>query len=368
MFDLAVGDRRYGQALLRSRPYVAFFGQASDGVRIGQWDLSIQRMKRIPVVLPPLSEQSAIVRFLDHADRRIRRYIRAKQKLIKLLEEQKQAIIHRAVTRGLDPNVGLKPSGVEWLGEVPEHWGVKRLKQVATIQTGITLGKTYREATLVERPYIRVANVQAGRLDLAKITRVRVPAVEADGATLRAGDVLMTEGGDIDKLGRGCVWHDEIAGCLHQNHVFAVRPVPSVLLPEFLVAMMGSPHGRRYFQLTAKQTTNLAATNSTTLGNFPLRLPPVCEQQQILKGIAENTGDLHQAIDRAQREISLLREYRTRLIADVVTGKLDVRAAAASLPDRVDEPEALDDREALVEGDEDNAGGNPDAAPEEAEA
>ena len=244
---------------------------------------------------------------------------------------------------------------------------VKRLKHVAKIQTGITLGKTYREATLVERPYLRVANVQAGRLDLAKITRVRVPAMEADGATLRSGDVPMTEGGDIDKLGRGCVWHDEIPGCLHQNHVFAVRPMPSVLLPEFLVAMMGSPHGRRYFQLTAKQTTKLAATNSTTLGNFPLRLPSVGEQQQILKIIAESTGNLHQAIDRAHSEISLLREYRTRLIADVVTGKLDVRAATANLPDESGEPDAPDYTDALAEGDK-SADGDLDAAPEEAEA
>ena len=87
---------------------------------------------RRPVVLPPIGEQTAILRFLDHADRRIRRYIRAKQKLIKLLEEQKQAIIHRAVTRGLDPNVRLKPSGVEWLGDVPEHWEVQRLKRCRT--------------------------------------------------------------------------------------------------------------------------------------------------------------------------------------------------------------------------------------------
>lgn len=356
----------YLAQLLRSKPIIDAIDASTFGAKMPRADWHF--VGNLALSFPPLPEQAAIVRFLDHADRRIRRYIHAKQKLIKLLEEQKQAIIHRGVTRGLDPNARLKPSGIEWLGEVPEHWEVKRLKQVATIQTGITLGKTYREAKLVERPYLRVANVQAGRLDLAKITRVRVPAVEADGATLRAGDVLMTEGGDIDKLGRGCVWHDEIAGCLHQNHVFAVRPVPSVLLPEFLVAIMGSPHGRRYFQLTAKQTTNLAATNSTTLGNFPVRLPPVCEQQQILKDIAENTGDLHQAIDRAHRGIALLREYRTRLIADVVTGKVDVRAAAASLPGEADEPESLDDSEELAEGDEDNADGDPDAAPEEAEA
>ena len=113
------------------------------------------------IPLPPLPEQAAIARYLDHADRRIRRYVGAKRKLIALLEEEKQAVISQAVTRGLDPNVRLKPSGVEWLGDVPEHWEVRRLKQISVIQTGITLGKDYGDAELVRRPYLRVANVQS---------------------------------------------------------------------------------------------------------------------------------------------------------------------------------------------------------------
>jgi type I restriction enzyme S subunit len=208
-----------------------------------------------------------------------------------------------------------------------------RLKQVATIQTGITLGKVYGDTALIERPYLRVANVQSGRVELSKITTVRLPPAEAAGATLVAGDVLMTEGGDIDKLGRGCVWHGEISECLHQNHVFAVRTDARTLLPEFLVAVMGSRHGRAYFQTTAKQTTNLAATNSTTLGNLPLWLPTTDVQQQILDWVAVNTAEIDGAAVRAFREVGLLHEYRSRLVADVVTGKIDVREAAAHLPD-----------------------------------
>jgi type I restriction enzyme S subunit len=177
----------------------------------------------------------------------------------------------------------------------------------------------------------------------------------------------MTEGGDIDKLGRGCVWREEIPSCVHQNHIFAVRPAPSALLPEFLVALLGSPHGRRYFQLTAKQTTNLAATNSTTLGNFPLRLPPVDEQQQILNSIAGSTGALDQTSDRAYREISLLHEYRTRLITDVVTGKLDVREVAAQLPDELEESEQLDEADMLAEGDSETEVDDSDVSANEAE-
>ena len=288
------------------------------------------------LTLPPLHEQAAIVRYLDYVDRRVRRYLRAKEKLIGLLEEEKQAIINQAVTRGLDPSVRLKPSGVEWLGGVPEHWGVQRLKQVSVVQSGITLGKNYGDKELIERPYLRVANVQASHLDLSAVTTVRVPVSEIRRSTLKFGDVLMTEGGDIDKLGRGCVWSGEILDCLHQNHIFAVRLSRAALHPEFLVALMGSLHGRSYFQATAKQTTNLATTNKATLGDFPLLLPSVSEQQQILSYIDMKCGFQDASILRAQRQISLCNEYRTRLIADAVTGKLDVREAAAELPDEAD--------------------------------
>jgi type I restriction enzyme S subunit len=341
------------------------FNQLGAGVRstLGAADLL-----DLPVAVPPRDEQAAIVRFLDHADRRIRRYIRAKQKLIKLLEEQKQAIIHRAVTRGLDPNVRLKPSGVEWLGDVPEHWHVLRLKDVAGVQTGLTLGKAYLGSSTKSYPYLRVANVQVGRVDLRHVKHIDVPEREALGAMLRSGDVLMTEGGDIDKLGRGCVWHAEIPVCLHQNHVFAVRCDRTFLLPEYLVGLMASQHGRTYFQLTAKQTTNLAATNSTTLRAFPTLRPPLDEQQAIIDDIARQTVAVSKAVEDAQREISLLREYRTRLIADVVTGKLDVREAAARLPQEAQGLKPLDETEALGEMEGESAADDLEPESQEADA
>ena len=224
----------------------------------------------------------------------------------------------------------LKDSGIPWLGEIPEHWEVRRLKDVATVQTGITLGKDYGLVSTTLYPYLRVANVQSDRLDLRNVKHVAVPEVEAKRSTLMPGDVLMTEGGDIDKLGRGCLWSGEVEGCLHQNHVFAVRCCGG-LIPGFLVALMGSAHGRSYFQITAKQTTNLASTNSTTLKAFPLLLPESQEQRRILSFIDGETGHLSSAITDTEYGITFLREYRTRLIADVVTGKLDVREAAARL-------------------------------------
>ena len=137
-FDIRGVTGDYFHRAIRSKAYVPFFAQASDGVRIGQWDLAQARMREIPFALPPLAEQTAIVRYLDHADRRIQRYIQAKEKLIALLHEARQATIHRAVTRGLDPDVPLKPSGVDWLGDVPAHWEVRRLRTVGEAIIGLT--------------------------------------------------------------------------------------------------------------------------------------------------------------------------------------------------------------------------------------
>ena len=301
------------------------------GIRERSSDFRYADLASQPVPLPPLSEQATIVRYLDHADEQIQRYISGKERLIALLEEQRQALIHQAVTRGLDPSVRLKPSGVEWLWDVPEHWEMRRLKQVSAIQTGITIGPTYDDEGLIERPYLRVANVQSEHLDLSKVTTIRVSPAEIKRATLEVGDVLMTEGGDIDKLGRGCLWLGEIPDCLHQNHVFAVRPDPRHLNPEFLVALMGSFQTRTYFYVTAKQTTNLAATNRTTLGNLPMCLPSADEQLSIMEYITARCRAQDDAIERNRRQINLMNEYRTRLIADVVTGQLDVRETAAQL-------------------------------------
>ena len=299
-----------------------FHVRANGVTRYGLTQAGIQSVQ---VPLPPPDEQAAIVKYLDDADQRIRAYVSAKERLIALLEEERQAVIQQAVTRGLNPNVRLKPSSVEWLGNVPEHWEVRRLKQVSVIQTGITIGPIYNEEDLIERPYLRVANVQSDHLDLSKVTTIRVSPADIKRATLEVGDVLMTEGGDIDKLGRGCLWLGEIPDCLHQNHVFAVRPDPRYLNPEFLVALMGSFQARTYFYVTAKQTTNLAATNRTTLGNLPMCLPSADEQLAILESTTALCRAQDDAIERARRQIDLMNEYRTRLIADVVRGQIDVR-------------------------------------------
>lgn len=331
----------YFQYLFKSIPYITALRRTANYIRDGQ-DLNFSNFCGVDIPLIPPEEQAAIARFLAWATNRLDRAIRAKRKIIALLNEQKQAIIHRAVTRGLDPSVPLKDSGVPWLGEIPEHWEVSRLKDVAAVQTGLTMGKDYRSAPTKSYPYLRVANVQMEHLNLAELKQVKVPESDAKRSMLRRGDVLMTEGGDIDKLGRGCIWSGEISDCLHQNHVFAVRCGPE-LLPVFLVGLMASSHGRNYFQTTAKQTTNLASTNSRTLRAFPLPLPTVHEQQEIIERLVNDTVGIDRILTQSEEEITLLQEYRTRLIADVVTGKLDVREMAAGLPEPTQTIDKLSD-------------------------
>jgi len=162
----------YFHHLLRSPAYKARIKAVSTGVVESRLRLYTDDLYRLEGMLPPLPEQAGIVRFLDYVDRRIRRYIRAKQKLIKLLEEQKQAIIHRAVTRGLDPNVRLKPSGVEWLGDVPEHWEVRRLKYVSP---EITVGLVVNPSSyFVDSgvPMLLGNNVLPGRFKLDNVRRI----------------------------------------------------------------------------------------------------------------------------------------------------------------------------------------------------
>lgn len=239
---------------------------------------------------------------------------------------------NNVVTRGLAHDASLKEVGLAGVSSIPSHWSVLRLKNLVTVQTGLTLGKDYGSAELKEFPYLRVANVQSSGLDLTEVKTVQLPVTDAASVSLRDGDVLMTEGGDIDKLGRATIWRGELDRCLHQNHIFAVR-CSERIEPDYLVYLLASSVGRDYFQLTAKQTTNLAATNSTTLRALAIPLPPVEEQCCILKHLRDEHARWFESTQRMQRETELLREFRTRLTFDVVTGQLDAREAAAKLPD-----------------------------------
>jgi type I restriction enzyme, S subunit len=289
--------------------------------------LTAEKLRKHRFPFPSPGEQRSIICFLDRETAKIDALIAKKQRLIELLQEKRTALISHAVTKGLDSEVPMKDSGIGWLGQIPGHWDMKPLKFASDLQTGLTLGKDYQGRSTIDRPYLRVANVQDGYLDLETITRISVPVEDVGRYELRRGDVLMTEGGDFDKLGRGYVWEGQIEGCLHQNHIFAVRPYSTILDSRFLAFLMTSTHGKHYFTSTSQQTTNLASTNSVKIRGFPLPVPPKDEQTAIVKFLDRRLADISSLIDKVRSGVLYLREYRTALITSAVTGKIDVRVS-----------------------------------------
>ena len=197
--------------------------------------------------------------------------------------------------------------------DLPNGWEKARLDSVSEIRTGIAKNQNIQN-DFVEVPYLRVANVQDGYLDLTEIKTIRVSKARQDRYKLEKGDVLLTEGGDFDKLGRGAVWNGEINHCVHQNHVFAVRVNPQRLLPEFLSALTGSPYGKKYFLSCSKQSTNLASINTTQLKAFPALIPPLLEQQAIV----ELLSAWDEAIETTQRLIQAKEKRFKQLVSSMI--------------------------------------------------
>ena len=228
-------------------------------------------------VLPPLPEQRAIAAVLDTIDDSIERT----EAVIAATEQLRDSLLHQLLTRGV-PGWHSEWKNVPGLGTIPADWEVVRLGEVAEVQTGRAVNRKAAHGHTLEIPYLSVANVKDGYLDLGTVKTMQVDGSEVDRYRLLAGDVLFTEGGDADKLGRGTVWKEEIPLCLHQNHIFVVRPDLHFLCAEFLSFYATSSFGKRYFLGAAKQTTNLASINSTQLRQMPLPLPSVREQEELV--------------------------------------------------------------------------------------
>ena len=279
----------------------------------------------IKTIVPPKAEQQHIADYLDNRTFEIDTLLSEARSSIEEYKKLKQAVITQAVTKGVRGEREMKDSGVEWIGEIPVEWRKTQLRHCATIKSGITLGKSYsKDTVLIERPYLRVANVQGGYVDLNDLATIEVTPDEDLKYRLHSGDVLMTEGGDRDKLGRGCVWHGEIEPCLHQNHVFAVQTNKTILLPEFLEYLTASDVGRSYFDVTAIKTTNLACTSSSKVLAFTIPLSPIEEQIEIVGFIKKRSLELNKLIMKKELLAQELENYKKSLIYEVVTGKREV--------------------------------------------
>lgn len=288
-----------------------YYQVASGSTRFG---LTTDAIIGSKLPFPPLPEQKKIAAILTSVDEVIEKT--AAQ--ISKLRDLKKAMMTELLTKGIG-HTEFKGSPV---GRIPATWEVKKLDQVAIVQTGIAKNKNI-SGELVEVPYLRVANVQDGFFDLSEVKTIRIPKEKLSRFLLKTHDILVNEGGDFDKLGRGNIWKGQVTPCVHQNHVFAVRVQQDILLPEFFNYVSGSDYGKKYYLGCAKQTTNLASINSSQLKMFQVILPPLSEQKKISQAI--RTVD--QKIKLIQQKLTQTKTLKKALMHDLLTGKKRVKVA-----------------------------------------
>lgn len=272
------------------------------------------------------SEQSGIVAVLATIDAAIRKT----ESLIAKYQQIKAGLMHDLFTRGVTADGKLRPPREQApylyhetsIGWIPKEWRVEKLGRLSEIVSGATLGAARSAMCGIAVPYLRVANVQDGYLDLSDVKIINVSIQELEKLRLKEGDVLMNEGGDFDKLGRGTVWCGEISDCVHQNHVFRVRPRTETLRSDYLAFWSQSQFGKKYFVLSSKQSTNLASINSTQLNAFPIATPPAPEQERIENRILAAGFK----IETIRSELDKLSHTKHGLMHDLLTGRVPVNS------------------------------------------
>lgn len=340
---------RYFTSLFRTPGYMTEVNNYSRGIVPDRNRLYWEDFKQLASPCPPYEEQSAIVQFLAYADRRIQRYIRVKKTLIALLNEQKQAIIHRAVTRGIDPNVRLKPSGMEWPGDIPEHWEIWQIGHFGRVGNGSTPsrgnagywnGGTY--------PWLNSSSVNRGRITNADQFVTNNALHECHLPRVQPGSVLVAITGQGKTRGTAAIL--DIEATINQHLAF-ITPYRAVIDPEYLLLSFIGAY-RELRTISDDSGSTKGALTCGDIAHFKIALPPLNEQALIASEVRRRTQSLEEALTRTERQIDLIQEYRTSLIADVVTGKLDVRDEAARLPDEAEELGSLYGDETLEAGEE----------------
>lgn len=323
------------------------------GIRERSTDFRFEMFGNQFVPLPPPDEQAAIVRFLDHANRKIDGFIRAKKKLIGLLNEQKQAIIHRAVTRGLDPDVPLKPSGIPWLGDIPAHWEVRRLRTIVkNISQGVSPQTVGFLAEGNSWGVLKAGCVNHGVFRQTEHKQLPLNFQIDPAIIVRVGDVLISRAcgspslvgsvGKIRLLTYKLILSDKIFRVVFHLSINS----------DFMVYAMNGVYYRQQVEQAISGADGMANNLPLSeLRGFVFAVPPLDESAKIAEALDADIRQFNTAITRTNHEIALMQEYRTRLTADIVTGKLDVQAAAAELPDFPAEAAEIGADDALSDAD-----------------
>ncbi|KPF83907.1 hypothetical protein IP70_16995 [alpha proteobacterium AAP38] len=314
-------NSRYLHYLMRCSNYTEAYLALSKGIRINQWDLEPQYHSRLPVLLPPAAEQSAIAAFLDRETAKIDALVAEQERLIQLLKEKRQAVISHAVTKGLDPNVRMKDSGVEWLGEVPEHWTVAPVGARFSVQLGKMLDSSKITGEYL-RPYLRVFDVQWGCINTDELPYMDFDENDRERFQLRNGDLLVNEGGSY--VGRSAIWLGELDECYYQKALHRLRPRTQDDLSKFFYYVMFFATHLGVFVANGNQAT-IDHLTAEAFRRYRFAFPPASEQAAISDYLDHAVEGLDRLENDAVLGIQLLKEHRSALISAAVTGRIDVR-------------------------------------------
>jgi restriction endonuclease S subunit len=283
-------------------------GSSVPGFNLGQ-------LRSLRFRVPALSQQKAIAEALSDADA----FIESLEQLIAKKCQIKQGALQELLTgKKRLPRFETKPGYKQTeVGVIPKEWEVRSLVDIAEIRSGIAKNSNIAVSNPVLVHYLRVANVQDGFLDLSEMSKIRMNINDIKRYAVLPGDVLMNEGGDLDKLGRGSMWRGEFSPCVHQNHVFVVR-CGSRLSPDYLNVWTGATPARRYFMLAGKQTTNLASINKTALGQLPVALPPRAEQE----ALATILSAMDAEIAALEKKLAKAHQLKQGMMQELLTGRI----------------------------------------------
>lgn len=318
---------RFLHYLLRSPRYITGYLSISKGIRVNQWDLEPQYHSRIPVLIPPKDEQTAIATFLDRETRKIDTLIAEQEKLLALLAEKRQATISNAVTRGLNPDVPMKDSGVAWLGEVPRHWLVGKAGFYISVLPGYAFSSAGFSLDENNVKLLRGINVGVGELRWDEV--VYWSRTEDDGLEafeLHEGDVVIGMDRPLISTGmRVAVVKNHDLPCLLLQRVAKIQAGP-LIDRRFIMRLLCSRAFEAHF---APDTTGVSVPHISgeQILNFVIPVPPQDEQQRICEFLESELAKLDSLNYESERAIALLKERRSALIAAAVTGKIDVRKA-----------------------------------------
>ncbi|KAF3982699.1 MAG: restriction endonuclease subunit S [Methylococcales symbiont of Hymedesmia sp. n. MRB-2018] len=312
-------EPRYSEYLLKSYYFKEEYYRYGRGIVEDLWTTKYSEMKNMIIPSAPKPEQTAIANFLDYKLEKIDRFISKKRQLIKLLNEQKAAIINQTVTKGLNPNAKMEPSGIEWLGDIPESWEVKPLKYIANVVLGKMLCNEDK-GNYFKKPYLKSKNIQWLNADVTDVEEMWFSEKEMEIYRLKAGDLVLSEGGEV---GKTCFWENQIEECYIQNSAHKVTINNDGISKYFLYLFFIYGHKGGFESIVNR--VSIAHLTKDKLINLKCLSPTLGEQKQIALHIETETTKISKTITTIAKEITLVEEYKTALIAEAVTGKIDVR-------------------------------------------